>query len=70
MRRLALPAPTKCYIGEIGAVVRTGRIPHARHLFPCGQIDGRETRVAVRPGVHFGNFQAIGALSTDQQQSQ
>ena len=53
-------APTICHIGEIGAVVRTGRIPHARHLFPRGLIDGREARVAVGPGMHFGNFQAAG----------
>ena len=29
-------SPTKCHIGEVGAVVGTGRIPHARDLFPLG----------------------------------
>ena len=53
-------SPTISHIGEVRAVVRTGRIPHPGNLFPLGRINCGEIRVALGPGVHFGNFQAIG----------
>ena len=54
-------APPKCHIGEVGAIAGTGRIPRPRDLFPFGGVNGGKTRVAVGPGMHFGDFQAIGA---------
>jgi hypothetical protein len=59
-------APTICHIGEVGTIVRTGRISHARHLFPRRRANCGETGVAVRPGVHFGDFQPIGAVLMDE----
>ena len=61
MRQLTRASPTKCHIGEVGAVVGTGRIPHARDLFPIGSGHRGKARIAVGPGMHLGDFQAIGA---------
>ena len=35
---------------------------HARNLFPYRRVNCGETSVALRPGVHLGNFQPVGIV--------
>src|ERR1700687_4116009 len=51
-----------CHIGEVRAVVFTGRMPLARDFLPDRSIDCGKTSVALGPGVHFGDLQTVGAI--------
>ena len=55
-------SPTICHIGIVGAVVRTGRIPHPRNLFPGPSINCGKICIAVGPGVDLGNFQPVRSI--------
>ena len=53
--------PTICHIGEASAVVGSGRMTNARRLLPFCPVYV-EMRVAFGSRMHFGNFEAIGAV--------
>ena len=55
-----LRLPAICHIGECRAVVRPGRIPHARNLLPLRRVDCGKMGVALGPDVNFGDLKAIG----------
>src|SRR5881392_584721 len=59
---LMRPSPAICHIGEVGAVVGAGRIAHARHLFPVSRINCGKIRLALGPGVNFGDFETVGNI--------
>ena len=54
------PSPAICHIGEVRAVVLAGGIAQARHLLPVGRIDCGKRRVALGPGMNFGDFETVG----------
>src|ERR1700759_4158779 len=59
--RLIWPLSTAiCHIRKGRVVIRSGVVPDARDLLPRSPVDSREIRVALRGGVHLGDFQAVG----------
>lgn len=57
-----LRSPHIRHIGEVGAVIGSGRMPDARGLLPFGRVYGRKTGVALGPRMDFGQLQAIGNI--------